>query len=99
MVENLLEISGVRQAFPKPDGSELLVLDDINMHVRDGEIIGLLGRSGSGKSTLLRLVAGLARPVAGTIRYQGEAVIGPPPAGAGKDVVFHRNSLSVSGEW
>ena len=79
MVENLLEISGVRQAFPKPDGSELLVLDDINMHVRDGEIIGLLGRSGSGKSTLLRLVAGLARPVAGTIRYQGEAVIGPPP--------------------
>ena len=79
MVENLLEISGVRQTFPKPDGSELLVLDDINMHVRDGEIIGLLGRSGSGKSTLLRLVAGLARPVAGTIRYQGEAVIGPPP--------------------
>ena len=79
MVENLLEIRGVRQAFPKPDGSELLVLDDINMHVRDGEIIGLLGRSGSGKSTLLRLVAGLARPVAGTIRYQGEAVIGPPP--------------------
>ena len=79
MNETLLEISGVRQAFPKPDGTQLLVLDDINMQIQEGEIIGLLGRSGSGKSTLLRLVAGLARPVAGNIRYQGESLIGPAP--------------------
>lgn len=79
MDEALLEINGVRQAFPKPDGTQLLVLDDINMQVQEGEIIGLLGRSGSGKSTLLRLVAGLARPVAGTIRYLGNSLIGPAP--------------------
>ena len=39
--------------------------------------MGLLGRSGSGKSTLLRLIAGLARPVAGEISYLGRPVNGP----------------------
>ena len=62
----LLEIRQVRKAFPKPDGGELLVLDDIDLTLRDGEVVGLLGRSGSGKSTLLRLIAGLSRPVRGS---------------------------------
>ena len=75
----LLEIHAVRQAFPKPDGSELLVLDDIELKLTNGQIVGLLGRSGSGKSTLLRLIAGLARPTAGTIDYLGNKIIGPAP--------------------
>src|SRR5262249_21406225 len=76
---NLLEVEHVRQAFPKPGGGELLVLDNIDLKLREGEIVGLLGRSGSGKSTLLRLVAGLARPVAGSVRYLGSRVQGCAP--------------------
>lgn len=76
---DLLDVRSVRKAFPKPDGDELLVLDDINLSVRDGEIVGLLGRSGSGKSTLLRLIAGLSRPAGGSVTYLGQVVKGPPP--------------------
>jgi NitT/TauT family transport system ATP-binding protein len=75
----LLDIRAVRQAFPKPDGGELLVLDDINVSMTEGQIVGLLGRSGSGKSTLLRLIAGLARPTAGEITYLGSRVTAPAP--------------------
>jgi len=75
----LLEIHGIRKSFSKPDGGELLVLDGINLTLREGEIVGLLGRSGSGKSTLLRLIAGLSAPVAGSISYLGRTVTAPPP--------------------
>ena len=73
----LLEIHGVRQAFPRPDGGQLLVLDGVELSLAEAQIAGLLGRSGSGKSTLLRLIAGLARPSSGTIHYLGEPVVGP----------------------
>jgi NitT/TauT family transport system ATP-binding protein len=75
----LLDVRGVRKIFPKADGGELLVLDGIDLTVRDGEIVGLLGRSGSGKSTLLRLIAGLSRTAGGSIRYLGRTVDSPPP--------------------
>jgi NitT/TauT family transport system ATP-binding protein len=75
----LLEVHSIRQAFPRPDGSELLVLDDLNLDLSERQIVGLLGRSGSGKSTLLRLIAGLARPSAGTITYLGKPVVAPAP--------------------
>jgi NitT/TauT family transport system ATP-binding protein len=73
----LLEVQGVRKAFAKPDGGEHLVLDGVELRVREGEIVGLLGRSGSGKSTLLRLIAGLSSPSAGTVNYLGQPVSGP----------------------
>jgi len=73
----LLQASDIRMAFPKPDGGELLVLDGINLELREREIVGVLGRSGSGKSTLLRLIAGLAAPTAGHVSYLGERVVGP----------------------
>ena len=74
----LLEIRDVRKAFPKPDGSDYLVLDGVNLTVGEGEIVGLLGRSGSGKSTLLRLIAGLSTASAGALSFRGEAIDGPP---------------------
>src|ERR1700734_1172963 len=73
----LLQCSQVRKAFPKPDGEELLVLDGMNLELRQGQIMGLLGRSGSGKSTLLRLIAGLAEPSGGEVQYLGHPVVGP----------------------
>ncbi|AXK82427.1 ATP-binding cassette domain-containing protein [Pseudolabrys taiwanensis] len=75
----LLQIQSCCQAFPKPDGESLLVLNDINLTLKEGEIVGLLGRSGSGKSTLLRLISGLAQPVSGQVLYHGQPVRGPAP--------------------
>jgi NitT/TauT family transport system ATP-binding protein len=75
----LLQCIEVRKAFPKPDGAELLVLEGMNLELREGQIVGLLGRSGSGKSTLLRLIAGLAEPTAGDLHYLGQPISGPAP--------------------
>ena len=73
----LLEVHDVYRAFPKPGGGELSVLEGVDLTLKEGEIVGLLGRSGSGKSTLLRLIAGLARPNGGTVTYLGNPVDGP----------------------
>lgn len=86
----LLDVQGIRKTFPKPDGGELVVLDDVNLRVAEGEIVGLLGRSGSGKSTLLRLIAGLSRPAGGHVSYLGHTVEAPPP---GIAIVFQSFAL------
>jgi len=72
-----LEIRHLRQTYARPSGASLLVLDDINLTLRKGEIVALLGRSGCGKSTLLRVVSGLAPPAGGEVLYQGNAIAGP----------------------
>src|SRR3954468_4053367 len=77
VMTNLLEVRQVRRSFPRSGGEELLVLDDVNLTLKEGEIVGLLGRSGSGKSTLLRLIAGLARPQGGSLSYMGTPIEGP----------------------
>jgi NitT/TauT family transport system ATP-binding protein len=90
MTDALLHIQSCCHAFPKPDGEDLLVLNDINLTLKDGEIVSLLGRSGSGKSTLLRLIAGLARPTQGSLTYRGQPVVGPA---AGIAMVFQSFAL------
>ena len=73
----LLDLKNIRRAFRKADGGELLVLDDVNLRLNEGEIVGLLGRSGSGKSTLLRIISGLSQPNGGEVSYLGKPVNGP----------------------
>jgi NitT/TauT family transport system ATP-binding protein len=73
----LLDVRDVHQAFPKAGGGELLVLDGIDLTLKQGEIVGLLGRSGSGKSTLLRIISGLACASSGEVTYLGHPVDGP----------------------
>ena len=75
----LLDVQDVCQAFRKPDGDQLVVLEGVNLRLREGEIVGLLGRSGSGKSTLLRVIAGLNQPSGGEVRYLGNTLGGPAP--------------------
>jgi NitT/TauT family transport system ATP-binding protein len=77
MTNDLLTVAHVRRTFPRGGGEELLVLDDVNLTLKGGEIVGLLGRSGSGKSTLLRLIAGLSRPQGGSLSYLGAPIEGP----------------------
>lgn len=75
--EPLLEAINVRKSFLKGDKQELLVLQDINFRMYEGEIVALLGKSGSGKSTLLRILAGLIQPSQGTVYYRSNPVYGP----------------------
>src|SRR5579884_318886 len=74
----LLEVSHVSQTYLKGSGEVgQPVLDDVSLTLREGEIVGLLGRSGCGKSTLLRIIAGLAQPTSGSVKFQGQEVAGP----------------------
>jgi NitT/TauT family transport system ATP-binding protein len=72
----LLAVENVCKSFPKPDGGELLVLEHVNLTLKAGQIVGLLGRSGSGKSTLLRLIAGLDEPSSGDLAFRGAPIAG-----------------------
>src|SRR6266851_4576087 len=87
---NLLDICGVCRSFPKGSGEDLLVLEKVDLTIRSGEIVGLLGRSGSGKSTLLRIIAGLIAPSSGDAKCRGEPIIGPPN---GVSMVFQSFAL------
>lgn len=73
----ILDVNHVKQIFPKAWGKELEVLEDVNLSLQEGEIVGLLGRSGCGKSTLLRIIAGLIPPSGGDISYLGSPLTGP----------------------
>jgi ABC-type uncharacterized transport system ATPase subunit len=53
--------------------------ENISLSVSRGQIIGLLGENGSGKSTLMKILFGMVRPDAGTIRFKGEALSGHTP--------------------
>ncbi len=49
---------------------------DVNIHVREGEIYGLIGRNGAGKTTVMRMISGLSKPTAGTYTLNGENKFG-----------------------
>ena len=74
----LIDIKSVCRSFPKGSGEALTVLENVDLTIRAGEIVGLLGRSGSGKSTLLRIIAGLIAPSSGNASCRGETIQGPP---------------------
>jgi len=69
------------------------VLRDINLSIEAGEMFAVLGPSGSGKTTLLRLLAGLERPSAGSIRINRSDVFDIPPAQRNVGMVFQNFSL------
>lgn len=72
----ILEVQHIKQSF-KGTGKELPVLEDVDFTLRQGEIVGLLGRSGSGKSTLLRIIAGLIPASEGRVSFMGNPVTAP----------------------
>jgi len=73
MNNNLIEVLSVTQSFVKPDGQNQKILDQINLNIKEGEILAILGKSGCGKSTLLRIIAELIKPTRGKVKFHQEA--------------------------
>ena len=65
----LLEVEGLTGGYGASQ-----VLFGIDMQVREGEVVTLLGRNGMGKTTTLRTILGLNRPTGGVVRFRGEAI-------------------------
>jgi nitrate/nitrite transport system ATP-binding protein len=85
-----IEIDRVDKVFPLPDGDSYIALKNIDLKIKQGEFISLIGHSGCGKSTLLNMIAGLDRPTAGGVVLEGREVRGPGPD---RMVVFQNYSL------
>lgn len=73
----IVKVEKLKKAFKKDENQDLLVLDEVNFQLHEGEIVALLGKSGSGKSTLLRIIAGLIAPTTGSVSYRDKPVEGP----------------------
>jgi lipoprotein-releasing system ATP-binding protein len=68
----VLDMRGVRREYANPAGA-IIVLDQVDLVLRPGEVVGLVGPSGSGKSSLLHIAGLLERPTAGDVTIMGEA--------------------------
>ena len=87
---SLVSVQDVTKDFPLSGGGHYLALRGIDLEIRKGEFISLIGHSGCGKSTLLNMIAGLDLPTDGTVLLAGETVRRPGPD---KMVVFQNHSL------
>jgi nitrate/nitrite transport system ATP-binding protein len=85
-----VEIDHVDKVFPLPDGGKYAALKNIQLSIRKGEFVTLIGHSGCGKSTLLNIVAGLDKASRGGVILEGRQVTKPGPD---RMVVFQNYSL------
>jgi nitrate/nitrite transport system ATP-binding protein len=88
-MDKYLQIEGVEMTFETRKGP-FVALAGIDLAVRRGEFVSLIGHSGCGKSTLLNLIAGLVRATAGTMLLANREIAGPGPD---RGVVFQNHSL------
>lgn len=88
--QSIIQLQNICKSFINPEGQDLLVLENINLQLNEGEIVALLGKSGSGKSTLLRIMAGLTKPSTGQVLYNQKPILGPAP---GISMVFQSFAL------
>jgi branched-chain amino acid transport system ATP-binding protein len=70
----MLELARVSHAYGRHEA-----LHEVAARVQDGEAVAILGANGAGKTTLLSAIAGLVRPSAGSIRFNGAELVGLPP--------------------
>lgn len=84
----MLELESLSVSF-----GSFMALRDINMEVREGELLVLLGANGAGKTTLLRTISGLNKPHSGIIKFKGKKISGLSPS----EVVRHGISQCAEG--
>lgn len=89
-MSGFLEFKDVKKAFPIGKGKEYVAVKDVNLEIKENEIISIIGHSGCGKSTLLNMIAGLDLATGGDISLEGDLLTGPGPDRA---VVFQNHSL------
>ncbi|MBD2078864.1 nitrate ABC transporter ATP-binding protein [Leptolyngbya sp. FACHB-17] len=89
-MSSFVSVEQVDKSFPLPGGQEYIALKGIDLQIRKGEFISLIGHSGCGKSTLLNMIAGLDNPTGGIVTLEGLAVKQPGPD---RMVVFQNYSL------
>ncbi len=87
---SFLKLENVEKSFPMPKGKKYIAVQDVNIDIRENEIISIIGHSGCGKSTLLNMIAGLDMATGGEVSLQGNEIKGPGPERA---VVFQNHSL------
>jgi len=87
--EYILELDGVSRSFGSRD-DEVCILKDVNLKIKKGEFVAIVGFSGTGKSTLINLMGGLLDPSIGEVRCRGRKVTGPAPD---RGVIFQNYSL------
>ncbi len=84
------QLRAMSKSYTIDRGHELKVLDNIDLAVRQGELLALLGQSGSGKSTILRCLTGLIQPTSGRVLANGQGLHGVNPEAS---VVFQTFAL------
>ena len=84
-----LRIAGVSKVFDGRRG-KVVALEGINLNIRGGEFVCLVGASGCGKTSLLNIIAGLEFPSSGVVELDGEPVTGP---GRDRTVMFQESAL------
>jgi oligopeptide/dipeptide ABC transporter ATP-binding protein len=95
--ESLVEIKGLTKLYPVDAGwlakkrSWLSAVEDVDLTVRRGEVVGLVGESGSGKSTLARLLIRLIEPTRGEVLYEGRNIFALP----GKELRRLRRKVQI----
>ena len=87
--EKFVQVENIHMVFDTRSG-RFVALENINLTIREGEFVSIIGHSGCGKSTLLNLVAGLLPPTRGVLLAGGREIAGPAPDRA---VVFQNHSL------
>ncbi|WP_246469375.1 ABC transporter ATP-binding protein [Cohnella nanjingensis] len=85
-----MALEQIGKRYNQPDQANGSILEDINLQIREGELVSVLGPSGSGKSTLLRIMAGLVAPSQGSVLYDGKRIAGTNP---GVGMVFQSFAL------
>jgi nitrate/nitrite transport system ATP-binding protein len=85
-----LEVDHVDKVFPLPGGKKYIALKNVDLTLKQGEFVSLIGHSGCGKSTLLNIVAGLDRASVGGVVLDGREINSPGPD---RMMVFQNYSL------
>ncbi|WP_288867790.1 spermidine/putrescine ABC transporter ATP-binding protein [uncultured Parvimonas sp.] len=88
MGNHAVELVNINKSF-----GDTIVLDDINLYIRDKEFLTLLGPSGCGKTTTLRLIGGFETPTSGKILFEGKDISNVPPYERNINTVFQKYAL------
>lgn len=88
-----IRLEHLTKSFTNKDKVETIAVNDLNLTIKSGHLVGLLGPSGCGKSTTLYLLCGLHEPTSGKIWFGSDDVTAVPPEKRGIGLVFQNYSL------